>query len=138
MYIISTVAWIYPKLWSETNRTKEYSKKLLIKSPGDNFIFLPVFYLIMWVMKAPKNFGKITILKIWELISLGGLKTHFGKLALKWCIFRHEIFYFELKLCPSFWSNWDSDPLSTSKWLFESQFFERFWCSWQKNCQKGS
>ena len=44
----------------------------------------------MWVMKASKNFWKITILKIWELISLRGLKTHFGKLALKRCIFRHE------------------------------------------------
>ena len=61
-----------------------------MKSSESNFIFLPVFYLIMWVMKASKNFGKTTILKIWELISSGGLKTHFGKLALKWCIFRHE------------------------------------------------
>ena len=70
--------------------TKVFSKILLMKSSGSNFIFLPVFYLIMWVMKALKNFGKLTILKIWELICLGGLKTHFGKLALKWCIFRHE------------------------------------------------
>ena len=70
--------------------TKVFSKILLMKSSGSNFIFLPAFYLINWVMKAPKNFGKITILKIWELISLGGVKTHFGKLALKWCIFRHE------------------------------------------------
>ena len=54
----------------ETKMTKVYSKILLMKCSGNNFIFLPVFYLIMWVMKAPKNFGKITILKIWELISL--------------------------------------------------------------------
>ncbi len=32
----------------------------------------------------------MAILKIWDLISLEGVKTHFGKLALKWCIFRHE------------------------------------------------
>ena len=70
--------------------TKVYSKFLLVTSSGSNFIFVPVFYLIMWDMKAPKNFGTITILKKWELISLGGLKTHFSKLALKWCIFRHE------------------------------------------------
>ena len=44
--------------------------------------FLPVFYLILCFMKAQKNFGKITILKIWELVSLGGVKTHFGKLAM--------------------------------------------------------
>ena len=28
------------------------------------FTLLPVFYLIMWLMKSPKNFGKIAILKI--------------------------------------------------------------------------
>ena len=61
-----------------------------MKKSGNHFIFLPVFYLITWVMKASKNFGKIAILKVWELISLGDVRTHFGKLALKWCIFRHE------------------------------------------------
>ena len=30
-----------------------------MKSSGNNFIFLPVFYLIMWVLKASENFGKI-------------------------------------------------------------------------------
>ena len=44
------------------------------------------FTCIMYLMKAHKNFGKLTILKIWKLISLGGLKTHFGKLALEWCM----------------------------------------------------
>jgi hypothetical protein len=71
------------KLLFEMKMKKVYSKTLLMFSSGSNFIFLLVFYLIMWVMKAPKNFGKITILKIRELISLGGLKTHLGKLALK-------------------------------------------------------
>ena len=81
---------IQPKLRSEMNRTKVSHKISLMKSSGNHFIFLPVFYLITWVMKALKNFGKIGILKLWELIYLGEVKTHFGKLALKWCIFRHE------------------------------------------------
>ena len=34
------------------------------KSSRNNFIFSPVFYLIMWLMEAPKNFEKIAILKI--------------------------------------------------------------------------
>ena len=45
--------------------------------------FLPVFYLIMWFMKVPKNFEKIVILKTQELVSFLGAKTHFGKLTLK-------------------------------------------------------
>ena len=78
------------KLLFKTKMTKVFLTILLMKSSGSNFIFLIVFYLIIWVMKAPKNFGKITILKILELIFLGGVKIHFGKLALKWCIFRQE------------------------------------------------
>ena len=52
--------------------------------------FLPALYLIMYLMKPWKNFEKIAILKIWELVYFWGVKTHFGKLPLKWCIFRHE------------------------------------------------
>ena len=78
------------KLWSDMNQTKVSPNILLMIRSGNNFIFLPLFYLIMWVMNASKNFGKIASLKIWELISLGGVKTHFRKLALKWCSFRHE------------------------------------------------
>ena len=74
--------------------TTVITKKLLVKSSENGFIPVPAFYLIMCLMKAPKNFEKIAILKIWELVSLGGGKTHFGKLALKWCIFRHEEFFF--------------------------------------------
>ena len=40
-----------------------YSKIVVVKSSGNNFIVLLVFYLIMCFMKAQKNFGKITILK---------------------------------------------------------------------------
>ena len=49
-----------------------------MKNSGNNFIFSLVFYLVMWVMKASKNFGKIAI----ELNFLEGVKTHFGKIAL--------------------------------------------------------
>ena len=41
-------------------------------------------------MKVKKTFGKIDILKTQELVSFWGIKTHFGKIALKWCIFRHK------------------------------------------------
>ena len=78
------------KLCFETKMTKVYSRNLLMKWSKDNFIFLLVFHLIMCLMKAPKNFGKIAILKRWELVSLGDAKTHFGKIALLQCIFRHE------------------------------------------------
>jgi hypothetical protein len=44
--------------------TKVYSKNLLMKSSKNNFIFLLAFYLIMYFMKASKNFGKIAILEI--------------------------------------------------------------------------
>ena len=58
------IVYHLPKLLFKTKMTKVYSKVLLMKSSGSNFIFLPAFYLINWVMKATKNFGKITILKI--------------------------------------------------------------------------
>ena len=46
------------KLRSEMNRTKVSHKILLMKSSGNHFIFLLVFYLIMWFMKSQKNFEK--------------------------------------------------------------------------------
>ena len=44
--------------------TKVSSEFLLMKSSENNFISLPAFYLIMWPMKASKNFEKVAILKI--------------------------------------------------------------------------
>jgi hypothetical protein len=44
--------------------TRVYSKYLSMKSSKDDFIFIIVFNLIMCLMKAPKTFGKIAILKI--------------------------------------------------------------------------
>ena len=75
-------------LWFEMKSTKLCSKMLLVNSSENNSIFLPAFYLIMCLMKASKNFEKIAILKTQDLVSFLGSKTHFGKLALKWCIFR--------------------------------------------------
>ena len=68
------------------------------------FIFLPAFYPIMCLMKSPKNFEKIVILKIWPLVSFWGVKTHLGEIPLKRCIFRNYIFYFPLLLqaCSNF------------------------------------
>ena len=66
--------------------TKVSQEFLLVKNSENDFIFLPAFYLIMCLMKAPKNFEKIAILKTQELVSFLGAKTHFGKL----CIFRHK------------------------------------------------
>ena len=51
------------KDWADEKVTKLYSKKLLVKSL-EIISLLPVFYLIMWVMKSPKSFEKIAILKI--------------------------------------------------------------------------
>ena len=62
---------------------KSFSKISLVKSSKNNFTFLPAFCLIICRMKAPKNFGKIVILEISDLVSLGGAKNHFGKIALK-------------------------------------------------------
>ena len=39
------------------------------------------------VLKSQKNFEKIAILKIWQLVFFRGVKTYFLVLPLKWCIF---------------------------------------------------
>ena len=62
------------------------------KSKSRFFIYKKLkkqFYLFTCILngyffnESQKNFGEIAILKIWELISVGGAKTHFGKIALK-------------------------------------------------------
>ena len=50
------------------NQTKVL--QLLMKSIKNDFIFLPVFYLIMSLMKALKNFGELNILKMVEANSV--------------------------------------------------------------------
>ena len=71
-------------------RENVYSKFLLMKSSKKIFIFSSACCLIIWFMISPKNFEKKGILKIWQQVFLRGVKTHFGKLLLKWCIFIHE------------------------------------------------
>ena len=54
------------------------------------FISSSAYSLILWLMRSPKNFEKIANLKIWQLISIWGSKTNFGKTPLKSCIFKHQ------------------------------------------------
>ena len=68
-------AWLYNiyiffnKVCPIENNTNLNSNFCLIKSSKIDFIFLPAFYLIMWLMVSPKNFEKMAILKIWRLFS---------------------------------------------------------------------
>ena len=50
----------------------------------------------MCLMKSSKNFEKIAILKIWQLISFWGVKVHFGE---KYAWFVIEILIHESKSC---------------------------------------
>ena len=68
---------------------KSNIKNLWMKSLEIVIIFLSAFYLIIWLMTSPKNFEKISILKIWQLDLSWGLKSYFGILPLIWCLFRH-------------------------------------------------
>ena len=58
---------------------KSNIKNLLMKSSDIVFIFLPAFYLIIWLMTSPKNFEKIAILKMWQLFFFWDVKTLFGE-----------------------------------------------------------
>ena len=65
------LAWFLPegKYYSHKVCTIKNNTNLdlifcLIKSSKIDFIFLPAFYLIMWLMTSQKNFEKIAILKI--------------------------------------------------------------------------
>ena len=78
------------RLLFEMNQTKVLCILFFINEKFKKyFIFLPAFYLIMCLMKSPKNFEKIAILKIWQLVSFWGVKTHFGEIPLKRWICRN-------------------------------------------------
>ena len=82
---------------------KSNIEKSLMKSSETVFIFLSAFYLIIWLMTSPKNFEKISILKIWQLVFFWGVKIYFGKFLLKWCIFRHgKIWFSQIMLFNSY------------------------------------
>ena len=74
--------------------TKSFINFSLIKISKKYFIFSSAFYLIMCLMKSPKNFEKIFILKKWQQVSFCCTKTDFGEIPLKRCIFRNEFSYF--------------------------------------------
>ena len=65
-----------------------------------NFICLPVFYLLMCLMKPSKNFEKISIFEMWQLVSFWGVKIHFGEIPLKRYIFRNVFFCFFSPILP--------------------------------------
>ena len=54
-----------------------------MKSSKKYSIFSCACYLIIWLMISPKSLKKKGVLKIWQLVFLRGVKTHFGKLPLK-------------------------------------------------------
>ena len=81
-----------PILWIHINVTKVISKKILVKSSENYFIFVPAFYLIMCLMASPKSFEIIAILKKWQLVFYWDVKSYFGEIPLKWCIFRQRNF----------------------------------------------
>ena len=56
------------KDWGLESNTNLNSIFCLIKSSGIVFIFLPAFCLIIWLMAFPKNFEKIAILEIGQLV----------------------------------------------------------------------
>ena len=62
----------------------------------NKIFFSSAFYLIMCLMKSPKNFEKIAILKMWELIFFWGVKIHFGE---KYAWFAIEILIHRSKSC---------------------------------------
>ena len=112
--------------------TKVSPEFLSVKSSENDLIVLPAYYLIIWLMKAKKNFEKIAILKTRWLVSFWGVKTHFGKMPLKWCTFRHEKIKILSNICCSFWSNKGFYILSTLKGQSKSQLCERYLCCCQK------
>ena len=85
-------------------RLNTYRKTLMIKGHKSiytidngetirNCIVLYLHILLLWVSwDHQRCFFKMAILKIRELVSFWGGKTHFGKTPLKWCIFRHDFF----------------------------------------------
>ena len=73
-------------MWYSLIQYKGYNSKLKIFDGVQfrkYFISLPAFYLIIWLMKSPKNFEKTSILKIWQLVFFRCVKTHFGEIPLK-------------------------------------------------------
>ena len=101
---------------------KSNIKNLLVKSSEIVFIFLPAFYLIIWLMTSPKNSEKISILKIWQLVFFWVVKIYFGKFLLKWCIFRHGKIRFSQIMI--FWSFFRTMPYTKDNFCFNESIFQ--------------
>ena len=113
------------KLWSVKKDTNLNQFFLLIKSSKIIFIFSPAFYLIKWLMASPKNFEKIPILKTWQMVFFWGIKTYFGILPLKWCIFRQ---YFIDKLSLFFTKvSFDTSEGKQFSYFHNNHFFKILW-----------
>ena len=80
------------------------------------FILLPAFYLIMWLMKLPKFFEKMAILKIGELVFFWDVKTDFGKkkhhLPLKYWVIEAKVGFW-IGYCTKHWSKYHLDTIQT-------------------------
>ena len=80
-----------------------FSKNSLMKNWKKYLIFSPAFYPIMCLMKSSKNFEKIAVLKIWQLVSFWGVKIHFGE-KYAWFVIEILIHWSKSCLLDMLWS----------------------------------
>ena len=104
-----------------------------MKSSKNDFIFLPAFYLVMCLMKAPKNFWKIVFFKTRELVSFWGVKTHFGKLPIIAFSGITKFDYYVVTLNKLRFRH--TNHLKMTIW---TSFLYKIPCSWQTNDTKWS
>ena len=101
------------------------------------WFFLPAFYLLLCLMKSLKNFEKIAILKIWQLVSFWGVKMHFGE---KYAWFVIEILIYGSKSCllDMLWSQKITKNLfryNNQFWNYESECSQYFLTNSNKFCK---
>ena len=86
--LISVLNQLWTSLWAWKRYKFEFNFLLIKKFR--KYLYLFNFILPDYVAHdVTKEFWKITILNIWQLVFFRGLKSYFGILPLKWCIFRH-------------------------------------------------
>ena len=80
----------------KTSKTESFKVKMKIYKNVCEGACFPIFETKLWFeMKSTKLYSKLLLVKHspFENMRSGflkGVKTHFGKLALKQCIYRHE------------------------------------------------
>ena len=91
--IFGTHVTKYSCHWSSTQIKSDWLKKIqkYIQNIQKLFNFFTCT-LPYCVAHDHSNFEKVANLKIWQLVSFWGVKTHFGKIPLKWWFFRHAFF----------------------------------------------